>query len=113
MIRNVLIILLIFSIFILDTPVYSYDSSKQDIKNYTLKISKKFSNTYCNTKMFGISKDGALRFAIGETKKEFSKNKLNKYIDYELLKKNIILSLGNNCNTYDLTQDKLKNIVFD
>ena len=40
----------------------------------SLRISKKFSNTYCNTSKFGISKDGALKFSIGETNKEFQNN---------------------------------------
>ena len=82
----------IFSIFILtllllfSSPVYSLDNSSKTIENYTKKISNKFTRTYCNTTKFGISYEGALAFAVGETNKEFNNNKLNKLIDYALLK---------------------------
>ena len=105
--------LLSFILFIFDNPVYSIDFSAKVIENYTLKISRKFSNTYCNSTKFGISKDGALRFSIGETNKEFSNNKLNKYIDYELLNKNILLSLENNCQILDFPEYELDNLAFE
>ena len=81
-----------FSIFFLalfllfSSPVYSLDTSSKTLEKYTKKISNKFTRTYCNTTKFGISYDGALSFAIGETNKEFKNNKLNKFIDYSLLK---------------------------
>ena len=96
----------------LDSPVYSNDFSAKTTENYTLKISKKFSNTYCNSTKFGISKDGALKFSIGETNKEFSNNKLNKFINYELLKKNILLNLENNCQIFDFPEYELENLAF-
>ena len=112
MIRNILNIFLSFILLIFDTPVHSIDFSPIAIENYTLKISRKFSNTYCNSIKFGISKDGALKFSIGETNKEFSNNKLNKFIDYDLLNKNIILSLEENCQIFDFPDDQLENLVF-
>ena len=112
MIRNILNILLSFLLLILDTPVHSIDFSPKAIENYTLKISRKFSDTYCNTIKFGISKDGALKFAIGETNKEFSNNKLNKLIDFEFLNKNILISLENNCQIFDFPSHELENLVF-
>ena len=112
MIRNILTILFSFHLFILDTPVYPIDFAQKSIENYTLRISKKFSNTYCNSTKFGISKDGALRFAIGETNKEFLNNKLNKFIDYEFLNNNILLKLENNCQISDFPVKELENLVF-
>ena len=112
MIRNVLNVLIFFLILLLDTHVYSIDFSQKAIESYTLKISNKFSRTYCNTTKFGISKDGALRFSIGETNKEFSNNKLNNFINYELLNNQIILSVENDCQIYDLTVDELQNLSF-
>ena len=97
MIRNIFNVFLSFCLLIIVLPVYGIDLSPEKIEKYTLKISRKFSNTYCNTTKFGISKDGALKFAIGETNKEYSHNKLNKFIDFELLNKNILISLENNC----------------
>ena len=112
MIRNIFNILLSLFLFIFVRPVYSIDFSPKSIENYTLKISRKFSKTYCNTIKFGISKDGALKFSIGETIKEFSNNKLNKFIDYELLNKNILLSLENNCQIFDFSEYELDNLTF-
>ena len=112
MIRNILNILLSFILFILDSPSYAIDFSEKTIENYTLKISRKFSKTYCNSIKFGISNDGALKFSIGETNKEFSNNKLNKFIDYKLLNKNILLSLENNCQLFDFPGYELENLAF-
>ena len=69
-----------------NAPVYSLDNSSKTLENYNKKISNKFTRTYCNTTKFGISYEGALAFSIGETNKEFQNNKLNKLIDYSLLK---------------------------
>ena len=112
MIKNILNILLSLLILILDFPAYPVDSSPKAIKKYTLKISSKFANTYCNSTKFGISKDGALRFSIGETNKEFSNSKLNKFVDYELLNKNILLSLKNNCQILDFPEYELNKLAF-
>ncbi|MDC3160439.1 RNA-binding protein [Prochlorococcus sp. AH-716-G04] len=112
MIKNILNILLLFLFLIFDTPVYPIDSSQKAIEKYSLKISSKFSNTYCNSIKFGISKDGALRFSIGETNKEFSNSKLNKFIDYELINKNILLSLKNNCKIFDFPEYELDKLAF-
>ena len=96
---------------ILDIPAYPFDYSPKTIEKYSLKISNKFANTYCNSTKFGISDDGALRFSIGETNKEFSNSKLNKFIDYEFLKKNILLSLKKNCQILDFPEYKLDKLV--
>ena len=97
---------------IFDNPAYPADYSPKAIEKYNLKISSKFANTYCNSTKFGISKDGALRFSIGETNKEFSNSKLNKFIDYELLNKNILLSLKNNCKIFDFPEYELDKLAF-
>ena len=113
MIRNSFNVFLSFLLFIFVSSVNAIDFSSESIENYTLKISRKFSNTYCNTTKFGISKDGALNFAIGETNKEFSNNKLNKFIDHKLLNKNILLSLMNNCQIFDFPEYELGNLAFE
>ncbi len=101
------LLLLIFA-----TPSYSIEFSPKEIENYTLKISRKFSKTYCNSIKFGISKDGALKFSIGETNKEFSNNKFNNYVDYELLNTNILLNVRNNCQIFDFPEYELRNLAF-
>ena len=104
----ILTLLLLFS-----SPVYSLDTSSKNLEKYTKKISNKFTRTYCNTTKFGISYEGALAFAIGETNKEFKNNKLNKLIDYSLLKNLIVNDLENNCQVYNFDINSLKNLKFN
>ena len=113
MIRNVLYTSFLCIVFILTTPAYPNVISPDLIENYTLKVAKKFSKTYCNTLQFGISKDGALNFAIGETNKEFKNNKLNKLIDNKILNKKIIMGLSNSCQIYEFPVNELEKLAFD
>ena len=113
MIKRVFTILILSLFFLLTSPVYSVDSSFKTLEKYTKKISNKFTRTYCNTSRFGISYEGALAFAIGETNKEFKNNKLNKFIDYSLLKNSIVNDLENNCQVYDFAISKLENLKFN
>jgi len=110
MIKRVLTIFILTLLLLFSSPVYSLDTSSKTLEKYTKKISNKFTRTYCNTTKFGISYDGALAFAIGETNKEFKNNKLNKFIDYSLLKDSIIYDLGNNCQIYDFAISSLENL---
>ena len=95
------------------SPVYSLDSSSKTLEKYTKKISNKFTRTYCNTTKFGISYEGALAFAIGETNKEFKNNKLNKLIDYSLLKNSIVSDLENNCQVINFDISSLEKLKFN
>ena len=113
MIKRVFAILTLTLLFLFSTPVYSLDISSKSLEKYTKKISNKFTRTYCNTSKFGISYEGALAFAIGETNKEFKNNKLNKLIDYSLLSNSIINDLENNCQVYDFDISNLENLKFN
>ena len=113
MFKRVFAILTLTLLFLFSTPVYSLDTSSKSLEKYTKKISNKFTRTYCNTTKFGISYEGALAFAIGETNKEFKNNKLNKLIDYSLLKNSIINDLENNCQVYDFDISNLENLKFN
>ena len=113
MIKKVFTISILTLLLLLSSPVYSLDTSSKTLEKYTKKISNKFTRTYCNTTKFGISYDGDLAFAIGETNKEFKNNKLNKFIDYSLLKNSIVNDLENNCQVYDFAITKLENLEFN
>ena len=113
MIKRVFTILTITLFLIFSSPVHSLDTSSKTLEKYTKKISNKFTRTYCNTTKFGISYEGALAFAIGETNKEFKNNKLNKLIDYSLLKNSIVNDLENNCQVYDFDISNLENLKFN
>ena len=112
MIKRVFTIFILTLLLLFNSPVYSLDTSSKTLEKYTKKISNKFTRTYCNTTKFGISYDGALAFAIGETNKEFRNNKLNNFIDYSLLKNSIVNDLENNCQVYDFATIKLENLKF-
>ena len=112
MIKRVFTIFTLTLLLLFSSPVYSLDASSKSLE-YTKKISNKFTRTYCNTSKFGISYEGALAFAIGETNKEFKNNKLNKFIDYSLLKNSIVNDLENNCQVYDFALSNLKNLKFN
>ena len=113
MIKSVFTILILILLLLFISPVYSLDTSSETLEKYTKKISNKFTRTYCNTSKFGISYEGALAFAIGETNKEFKKNKLNKLIDYSLLRNSIVNDLENNCQVYDFDIDSLEKLKFN
>jgi len=113
MIKRVFTIFTITLLLLFSSPVYSLDTSSKTLEKYTKKISSKFTRTYCNTTNFGISYEGALAFAIGETNKEFKNNKLNKLIDYYLLKNSIVNDLEKNCQVYDFDISNLENLKFN
>jgi len=113
MIKKVFAIFTLTLLFLFSSPVYSLDTSSKSLEKYTKRISNKFSRTYCNTTKFGISYEGALAFSIGETNKEFKNNKLNKLIDYSLLKNSIVNDLENNCQVYDFEISNLENLKFN
>jgi len=113
MIKRVFAILSLTLLLMFSSPVYSLDTSSKSLEKYTKKISNKFTRTFCNTTKFGISFEGALAFAVGETNKEFKKNKLNKFIDYSLLKNSIVNDLENNCQIYNFAIDSLENLKFN
>ena len=113
MIKRVFAIFTLTLLFLFSGPVYSLDTSSKTLEKYTKKISNKFTRTYCNTTKFGISYEGALAFAIGETNKEFKNNKLNKLIDYSLLKNSIVNGLESNCQIYDFPIGSLEKLEFD
>ena len=113
MIKRVFAIFTLTLLFLFSSPVYSLNTSSKLLEKYTKKISYKFTRTYCNTTKFGISYEGALAFAIGETNKEFKNNKLNKLIDYSLLKNSIVNDLEKNCQVYDFATSSLENLKFN
>ena len=106
---------IIFSVLILvfSNPAHSKELQTKSTDKYINKIANKFSKTYCNTKQFGISDEGALSFAIGETNKEFKNKRQNKQIDFSILKNSIIDSLENTCGVYDFPLISLENLKLE
>ena len=89
------------------SSVQSKEIPQKNIDNLTNKVAKKFSRTFCNTSNFGISDEGAIEFAIGETNKEFSKNKLIELINFNEINKKIISNIEADCQVFDFPVDEL------
>tara|TARA_Y100001980_G_scaffold45276_1_gene25459 strand:- start:1094 stop:1444 length:351 start_codon:yes stop_codon:yes gene_type:complete len=113
MIKIIWTIILSSFLFLFSQPTFSKDISQKNIDNLTTKVSKKFSRTYCNTSNFGISEEGAMEFAIGETYKEFSKNKLVSLIDMKKLGSIIVTNIEKECQIYDFPVDQLSKLNFE
>lgn len=108
-----LIFFLISFIFLFNgIPAFSKDISHKNLDALTEKVSKKFSRTYCNTSNFGISNEGAIEFAIGETNKEFSKNKYINEISSEEVFNKIISYIEKDCQVYDFPIIDLERLDF-
>ena len=89
---------------------FSKDIPQKNIDNLTIKVAKKFSRTFCNTSNFGISDEGAIEFAVGETNKEFSKNKLIEFVNFDEVNKKIISNIESDCQVFDFPVDELSKL---
>ena len=102
-----------FISFLLLFPINSVSSKEipqKNIDKLTIKVAKKFSRTFCNTSNFGISDEGAIEFAIGETKKEFSKNKLIEFVNFDEINKMIIANIETDCQVFDFPVNELSKL---
>tara|TARA_Y100001978_G_scaffold185771_1_gene185012 strand:+ start:370 stop:717 length:348 start_codon:yes stop_codon:yes gene_type:complete len=89
---------------------FAKEIPQKNIDSLTNKVAKKFSRTFCNTSNFGISDEGAIEFAIGETKKQFSNNKLIELVDFNEINKKIITNIESDCQVFDFPVDELANL---
>ncbi len=80
---------------------------EQKISRLESKVSKKFSKTFCNSTGFGISSEGALKFSIGETTGEFSKNPLIEKANIDNIKDKILVEISDTCFYFDLAKKDL------
>jgi len=113
MIKFIVVFLIGIFIFTPLKPSFSKEVSQKSLDKLADKVSSKFARTFCNTSNFGISDKGAIEFAIGETKKEFSKNKLINLINQNEIDKKIVSKIENECQVYDFPVDELSNFVLN
>tara|TARA_Y100001970_G_scaffold50655_2_gene64109 strand:+ start:14824 stop:15168 length:345 start_codon:yes stop_codon:yes gene_type:complete len=99
-------------LFLFTNPAFSKEIPQKNLDNLATKVSKKFSRTYCNTSNFGISEQGAMEFAIGETLKEFSKNKIIKFVNLDDINSKIVSNVERDCQIYDFPVDQLTKLDF-
>ena len=107
MIKFLIVFLISTLIFFPTNPSFSKEVSQKNLDKLVDKVSAKFARTFCNTSNFGISDQGAIEFAIGETKKEFSKKKLINLINQSEVNKKIVLKIENECQVYDFPVEEL------
>ena len=113
MIKFIVVFLISIFIFIPAKPSFSKEVSQKNLDKLVDKVSGKFAKTFCNTSNFGISDQGAIEFAIGETKKEFSKNKLINLLNQSDVNKKIVLKIENECQVYDFPVEELSKFVIN
>ena len=107
MIKFIVVFLISIFIFFPTKPSFSKEVSQKNLDKLVDKVSMKFARTFCNTSNFGISDEGAIEFAIGETNKEFSKNKLIEFVNFDEINKKIISNIESDCQVFDFPVDEL------
>ena len=89
---------------------FSKEIPQKNIDNISNKVARKFSRTFCNTSNFGISDEGAIEFAVGETNKEFSKNKLIEFVNFDEINKKIVSNIEADCQVFDFPVNELSKL---
>ena len=112
MIKLIIGFFISFLFLIPSNPAFSKDIPQKNIDNLTTKVAKKFSRTFCNTSNFGISDEGAIEFAIGETNKEFSKNKIIEFVNFDEVNKKIISNIEADCQVFDFPLEELSKLEY-
>ncbi len=84
---------------------------EQKIAKLENKVSKKFTKTFCNSTGFGISEEGALKFSLGETEVEFSKNPLIAKVNVDNVKEQILEDVADTCYYFDLAKSDLESLT--
>ena len=97
----------------ISSPAMATQNLEKQTAKLEQKISKKFSKTFCNSTGFGISYDGALKFALGETKGEFARNQLISNVDVENLKDQILADIASTCYYFELTKADLDGLKLE
>ena len=104
MLKKSKIILLEILIFVLIFFTNTYGSNKviastlnSDNAKLINKVSKAYTNKFCNSIAFGLSKESAMNFSISENNKTYKKKIDSKKIDKDLLVEEIATSVIEKC----------------
>ena len=100
-------IILILSINTIGTNAVMESDLDTNNLNFIKKVSKAYTNKFCNSVAFGLSKESAMNFSIGENNKVYSKKKEMKSINKEFLAEEIATSVVEECGyKIDLSGEK-------
>ena len=72
-------------------------ASEIDDSMFREKVSKSYTNKFCNAIGFGLSKESAMNFSIKENKQVFKKRKEMNNVNKELLAEEIAISVIDRC----------------
>ena len=72
-------------------------ASESDQSVFIKKVSKSYTNKFCNSIGFGLSKESAMNFSIEENKQVFKKRKEINSINKELLAEEIAIAVIEKC----------------
>ena len=100
---------IILVLFIILIPFYAkvVYASENDNSVFIKKVSKSYTNKFCNSIGFGLSKESAMNFSLEENKKSFEKRKEINSINKELLAEEIAISVIEQCGyPLDLSGEK-------
>jgi len=100
---------IILVLFITLIPVHAkvVYASENDNSVFIKKVSKSYTNKFCNSIGFGLSKESAMNFSLEENKKSFAKRKEINSINKELLAEEIAISVIEQCGyPLDLSGEK-------
>ena len=89
-------VFIVFSILIIFQTEVLY-ASESDSSAFIKKVSKSYTNKFCNAIGFGLSKESAMTFSIEENKQVFKKRKEMNNINKELLAEEIARSVIEQC----------------
>ena len=78
-------------------PTEVFSSSEIDPSIFIKKVSKSYTNKFCNSIGFGLSKESAMNFSLEENKQVFKKKKEINTINKELLADEIATSVIEKC----------------
>tara|TARA_B100000214_G_C23924398_1_gene607608 strand:+ start:488 stop:874 length:387 start_codon:yes stop_codon:yes gene_type:complete len=92
----IIFILVIGPIIIKSEKAIGSELSK-DQSNFIKKFSKSYTNKFCNSIAFGLSKESAMVFSIEENKKVFNRKKQLESVNKELLAEEIAISVVEKC----------------
>ncbi|KGG12797.1 MULTISPECIES: hypothetical protein [Prochlorococcus] len=110
--RIILAVILTVISLISTVPGQAAQDLDKNVAQLENKVAKKFAKTFCNASGFGISEEGSLKFAIGETEVEFAKNPLTDSLNLQAVKNKILDGLADTCNYYEFDINDLDDLKF-
>ncbi len=80
-------------------PVFAENIPIDKALRSNIKLSNKISKNFCNSLGFGISKESAIKFSIGEVQKEISKKNIFSKSDIDDLQDQIANKIIDKCGS--------------